>query len=93
MKRGRYKKLANVVYEEGYNHYDRHRNIPVVFMLNEAEKAAFDDMLAASGVTNISDFIRGQIFKAHKEMTPEQKEQLAEVRQWRKEMDGEGSAG
>ena len=87
MKRGRYKKLANVVYEEGYNHYDRHRSIPVVFLVNAAEKAALEDLMAASGVTNISDFVRGQVFKAHREMTPEQKEQLAEVRQWRKECD------
>lgn len=87
MKRGKYKKLANVVYEDGYNHYDRHRNIPVVFMLNAAEKAALDDMLAASGVTNVSDFIRGQVFKAHKELTAEQKEQLKEVAKWRAEND------
>ena len=87
MKRGRYKKLANVVYEEGYNHYDRHRDIQIIFKINAAEKAALEDLMAASGVTNVSDFIRHQIFKAHKDMTPEQKEQLAEVRQWRKECD------
>ena len=79
--------MANLEYEEGYNHYDRHRDIQIVFKVNAAEKAALDDMLAASGVTNVSDFIRGQIFKAHREMTTYQKEQLAEVRQWRREED------
>ena len=87
MKRGRYKKLANVVYEEGYNHYNRHRDILIVFKVNEAEKAALDDMLAASGVTNVSDFIRGQVFRAYGDLSAEQKEQLKEVAKWRAEND------
>ena len=36
----KYKKLQNVEYISGYDHYDRHRDILINFKLNEAEKAA-----------------------------------------------------
>ena len=83
----KYKKLQNVEYISGYDHYDRHRDILINFKLNEAEKAALDDLLAALEVHNLSDFIRAQIFRAFNDLTDEQKKQLAEVRQWRREND------
>ena len=84
----KYKKLQNVEYISGYDHhYDRHRDILINFKLNEAEKAALDDLLAALEVHNLSDFIRAQIFRAFNDLTAEQKEQLAEARQWRREND------
>ena len=83
----KYKKLQNVEYISGYDHYDRHRDILINFKLNEAEKAALDDLLAALEVHNLSDFIRAQIFSAYNDLTPDQTAQLAEVRQWRREND------
>ena len=83
----KYKKLQNVEYISGYDHYDRHRDILINFKINEAEKAALDDLLAVLQVQNLSDFIRAQIFRAFNDLTDEQKEQLAEVRQWRKDCD------
>ena len=79
----KYKKLQNVEYISGYDHYDRHRDILINFKLNEAEKAALDDLLAALEVHNLSDFIRAQIFSAYHTLTPEQKQRLAEVALWR----------
>ena len=78
-----YKKSKNVVYQEGYDHYDRHRNIQVMFLINEAEKAALDDMTAALGVTNLSEFIRGRLFSAYYSLNDSQKAQMAEVAHWR----------
>ena len=78
-----YKKSKNVVYQDGYDHYDRHRNIQVMFLINEAEKAALDDMTAALGVTNLSEFIRGRLFSAYSWMTDEQKKKMKEVAEWR----------
>ena len=79
----KYKKLENVEYIPGYDHYDRHRDILVTFKLNEAEKAALDDLLAALEVTNLSDFIRHQVFRAYNDLTPDQKARLADVAAWR----------
>ena len=83
----KYKKLKNVVYVNGYNHYSRHREIPIHFTVNEAEKAALDDLIAVLGVTNLSAFIRGQVFKAYDELSPEQRQQLQEVAKWRADND------
>ena len=85
MKRGKYKRKVD--YIEGYDHYDKVRTCQVIFLLSEAEKACLEDMVAASGFPNISAFIRKQIFKAYNDMTPEQKQQLREVAEWRKDND------
>ena len=92
MRKQKYQK-RKVVYADGYDHYDKHRTVQVIFLVNEAERAALDDLMAVLGVKNMSDFIRGQVFRAFNDLNAEQKTQLKEVRQWRKEMDGEGSAG
>ena len=83
----KYKKLQNIVYIDGYNHYNRHRIIPIQFFVNEAEKAALDDLIAVLEVTNISAFIRSQIFKAYNELSPEQRQQLKDVAKWRADND------
>ena len=83
----KYKKLQNIVYIDGYNHYNRHRIIPIQFFVNEAEKAALDDLIAVLGVTNLSAFIRGQVFKAYDELSPEQRQQLKDVAKWRADND------
>ena len=79
----KYKILDNVVYMDGYNHYKRHRDIPIHFTVNEAEKAALDDLTAVLGVKNLSDFIRRQVFGAFRNLTDSQKAQMAEVARWR----------
>ena len=92
MRKQKYQK-RKVVYADGYDHYDKHRTVQVIFLVNEAERAALDDLMAVLGVKNMSDFIRGQVFRAFNDLSAAQKGQLKEVRQWRKECDGGGSAG
>ena len=70
-------------YAEGYDHYDKHRTIPVQFFVNEAEKAFLDDLFAVLQVRNMSAFIRKQVFHAYQTLTDEQKEQMREVAHWR----------
>ena len=86
MRRGKYQK-KKVDYVEGYDHYDKKKTIAVTFFMSEAEKSAMDDMMAAAGIRNQSEFIRKQIFKAYKDLTPEQLEQMAEVAKWRADDD------
>ena len=57
------------------------------FYVNEAEKAALDDLMAVLGVKNQSAFIRGRVFGAYNELTAEQKAKLAEAREWRAKED------
>ena len=71
------------IYIPGYDHYSHKRNIRVVCVLNQAERAALDDLMAVLGVKNISAYIRGQMFGAYEGLTREQKRQLREVREWR----------
>ena len=86
MRKAKYKK-EKVEYAEGYNHYNKHRTIPVLFFISEVERKALDDLMAVLGVKNQSEFIRGQVFRAFNDLSAAQKGQLAEVRQWRKECD------
>lgn len=67
-------------YIPGYDHYSHKRNIRVVCMLNQAERAALDDIMAVLGQTNISRYIRSQIFLSYHTLTRQQKRQLREVR-------------
>ena len=78
-------KNRRVIYADGYEHLSHRRDIAVTFYLNESEKAAMDDMLAALEVKNQSEFIRNQIFNAYKSMTPEQLRKMAEVAAFRAE--------
>ena len=78
-------KNRRVIYADGYEHLSHRRDIAVTFYLNESEKAAMDDMLAALEVKNQSEFIRNQIFGAYKSMTLEQLRKMAEVAAFRAE--------
>ena len=73
------------IYADGYDHLSHKREVKVTFFVNESEKAAMDDMLAALEVKNQSEFIRNQIFNAYKSMTPEQLRKMAEVAAFRAE--------
>ncbi len=53
--------------------------------MNEAEKAALDDLMAAMEEKNMSDFIRRQVFRAYETLTPEQSKKMAEVAAFRTE--------
>jgi len=75
--------MKRTIYINGYNHYSHRRNITMRFLVNEAEKRCLDDLMAVMGVRNMSAFIRAQIFRAYRDLTPEQKQQLADVAQWR----------
>lgn len=70
-------------YIDGYDQYSHRRDVQVTFLLNAAERAALDDLMAVLGVKNISAYIRGQMFGAYEGLTREQKRQLREVREWR----------
>ena len=83
MKKGNQKK--KVEYIDGYDHYDKRRTTIVIFRINEAEKAFLDDLISVLNVRSISSFLRRQAFKAYRELTPEQKRQMAEVAAWRLE--------
>ena len=78
-------KHKKVIYADGYEHLSHRRDIKVTFFVNESEKAAMDDMLMVLGVTNLSEFIRNQVFAAYKTMTPEQLRQMAEIAEFRSE--------
>lgn len=82
MKHVKYKK-GKVVYEKGYNHYNKHKTVRIDFFVSEAEKEILDDLMAVQGATNKSDFIRRQLFRSFDNLTKEQKQQLAEVAKWR----------
>ena len=70
-------------YIPGYNHFSHRRNISLRINICLAEKYALDDLLTVLEVTNVSNFIRAQIFRAYRDLTPEQKQQLADVAAWR----------
>lgn len=72
-----------VKYADGYDHYSHRRNVQVTFLLNEAERAALDDLMAVVGARSISSFVRSQLFRAYRGLSREQKRQLREVREWR----------
>lgn len=78
-------KKLRIVYEDGYDHLSHTRSEFIIVRVNAAEKAAIDDMTAALGVKNQSEFIRNQIFGAYKSMTPEQLRKMAEVAAFRTE--------
>ena len=80
-------RTGKVVYEDGYEHYDKSRTIQVIFLVNEAEKNFLDDLTAALQVQNKSEFIRKQVFRAYQSLTDEQKEKMQEVSAWRHEND------
>ena len=83
----RKRRKKKIVYEDGYEHYGKVRNIPVIFVISEVEKNLLEDMMAASHETNKSDFIRKRVFGSYSGMTDEQKEQMQEVAAWRHEND------
>ena len=72
-----------VEYVDGYNHYDKQRKHFIIFRMNEAEKAFLDDLVAATNARSISAFLRSQAFRAYRDLTPEQKEKMREVAEWR----------
>ena len=74
---------SKVEYIDGYNHYGKKKTIQLTFFISEAEKAALDDLMAVLEVKNLSAFVRGQAFKAYNSLTPEQKEKMREVAEWR----------
>ena len=83
----RKRRKKKIVYEDGYEHYGKVRNIPVIFVISEVEKNLLDDMMAASHETNKSDFIRKRVFGSYSGMTSEQKQMMKEVADWRHEND------
>ena len=76
-------KQQKIIYAEGYDHYDKERNIQIIFRVNEAEKAFLDDLFAVLEVKNASRFIRNQVFHAYQSLTDEQRQQMAEVARYR----------
>ena len=76
-------KKRKIVYRDGYEHYGHRRTIQITFFVNEAEKAALDDLMAAMEEKNMSDFIRRQVFRAYDTLTPEQRKKMDEVAAWR----------
>ncbi len=75
--------MKKVRYQNGYNHYDHRRTKCIHVLLNEAELAALNDLMAALGYTNKSRFVRAQIFSAHRSLTPTQRRKLQQVAKWR----------
>ena len=75
------------VYIPGYNHYSHRRNIQLHLYINQAELYAFEDLMAVLGVRNKSRFLRSQLFSAYRDLSPEQKQQLADVAAWRENND------
>ena len=75
------------VYIPGYNHYGHRRNIQLHLYINQAELYAFEDLMAVLGVRNKSRFLRSQLFHAYRDLSPEQKQQLADVAAWRENND------
>ena len=84
-------KKRKIVYRDGCDHYSHRRTILITFFVNEAEKAALDDLMAAMEEKNMSDFIRRQVFRAYETLTAEQRKKMAEVAEWRKEEGVENS--
>ena len=80
-------KHNKIIYIDGYDHYDKERNIQVLFRVNAAEKAFLDDLVSVLEVKNVSRFIRNQVFHAYQTLTDSQKAQMAEVARWRHEND------
>ena len=80
-------KQQKIIYVEGYDHYDKHRTIPIQFFVNEAEKAFLDDLFTVLQVQNKSAFIRNQTFHAYQSLTDEQRQKMADVARWRAEND------
>ena len=80
-------KHNKIIYVDGYDHYDKERNIQVLFRVNAAEKAFLDDLLSVLEVKNASAFIRNQVFHAYQSLTDQQRQQMAEVAHWRHEED------
>ena len=78
-------KKKRIVYMDGYEHLGHNRTEAIIVYLNESERAALDDIMAVLEVSNISAFVRNQIFCAYKYMTPEQLQKLAEVAAFRVE--------
>jgi len=78
-------KKRKIVYRDGYEHYGHRRTIQITFFVNEAEKAALDDLMAAMEEKNMSDFIRRQVFRAYDTLTPEQRKKMDEVAKFRAE--------
>ena len=71
------------VYIPGYNHYSHRRNIQVHFFLNQSELYALQDLMSVLHVRNMSKFLRTQLFRAYRDLSLEQKQQLADVAAWR----------
>ena len=80
-------KRKKVEYLNGYDHYKTKKDITITFYVNEAEKAALDDLMAVLEVKNQSAFIRGRVFGVYSDLTAEQKAKLAEVAEWRAKED------
>ena len=79
----RKRRKKKIVYEDGYEHYGKVRNIQVIFLVSEVEKNLLDDMIAASHETSKSDFIRKRVFGSYSGMTDAQKKKMKEVADWR----------
>ena len=77
------KKGKRIIYVEGYDHYSHRRRVKITFMLNESENECLRDLMSVLHVSNMSAFIRSQIFRAYRDLTPEQKQQLTDVATWR----------
>ena len=87
MKHVRYNK-KKVVYADGYDHYDKHKTIPVVFFISEAEQALLDDLMAVTGERNKSSFIRKAVFGTYARLSREQRQQMSDIADFRATEDG-----
>ena len=75
--------MKRTTYIDGYDHYSHRRNILMRFLLNEAEYQFLFDLMSVLHITNMSAFIRAQLFRAYRDLTPEQRQQLTQVALWR----------
>ena len=75
------------VYIPGYNHYSHRRNLQIHLYINQADLYALQDLMEVLEVRNKSRFLRAQIFSAYRDLSPEQKQQLADVAAWRHQND------
>ena len=71
------------VFEDGYNHYSHKHKVKITFMLSEAHRAALDDLMMVLGETNLSEYIRTQIFRPYYSLNKKQKQQLEELKKLR----------
>ena len=75
--------MKRTTYIDGYDNYSHRRNILMRFLLNEAEYQFLFDLMSVLHITNMSAFFRAQLFRAYRDLSPEQKQQMAHVAHWR----------